>query len=441
VNSEMNFIRFGFIYYFTLIFFSCVVYALNQSDLEYRFDKNRESLQSISQNTDQALLGLENANSAYLPRITLAQSLQSPAFQTPSLQVSIAASWNLLDAKRALQSRLAELQMQFATLEKTLEKSDALLNLRQYVQALNTYELGIGLLRNLEADVKKQRPLWTVETPAKQFAPNEIDSYLKFLEFVDTRKSLELQAERLRKQLSKWTKLPMSELSEGKIQFPGDPVLAGAVVVSTCVDQSPNMLRAKLRLEQEKVFEALRNDASPTLTVSGQLAATTAPVSGQSGFSGQISLTLNIPIPPNAPVSGNAQATVSNSGASQSASLSFPNAFRQSDPQGVYWATKNLEDTKEATQDGLEEALRSRDGLVSNVLLAKQRLEWGERSLRDSAGTDALVRLNARFALMGLKIRGAYDHLNLQLNSLTLANTCNLRFSYNPRDAVFGVKP
>jgi hypothetical protein len=415
--------------------------ALIAFDIELVFEKNYEPSQFNTQNIDQALTGLENANSAYLPRITLAQSLTSTAFQTPSLQVSVGASWNLLDNKRAMQSRLAELQMQFSTLEKNFEKSGALLNLRQYVQALNTYELGITLLRNLETDVKKQRPLWTVETPAKQFAPNEIDVYLKFLEFIDTRKSLESQADRLRKQISKWTKLPMSELSEGKIQFPGDPILSGAVVLSSCVDQSANMQRAKLRLEQERVFEALRNDASPTLTVNGQLAATTAPATGQSGFSGQIGITLNIPIPPNAPVSGGVQATVSNTGASQSANLSFPNAFRQSDPQGVYWATKNLEDTKESTLEGLEDALRSRDGLVSNVLLAKQRLEWGERSLRDSANADALVKLNARFALMGLKIRGAYDHLNLQLSTLTLANTCNLKFSYNPRDTVFSVRP
>jgi hypothetical protein len=85
--------------------------------------------------------------------------------------------------------------------------------------------------------------------------------------------------------------------------------------------------------------------------------------------------------------------------------------------------------------------LCSRDGLVSHVLLAKQRLERGERSLRDLAGADVLVKLNARFVLMGLKSRGAYDHLNLQLNTLTLANTCNLEFSYNPRNTVFGVKP
>ena len=423
------------------LIFSTISLSASYVELEKSLESNFQASQFNFQNQDQALTGLENANSAYLPRITLAQSLTSTAFQTPSLQVSVSASWNLLDSKRALQSRLAELQIQFANLEKTLEKSGALLNLRQYVQALNTYELGITLLRNLESDVKKQRPLWTVETPAKQFAPNEIDVYLKFLEFIDTRKSLETQAERLRKQIAKWTKLPMSELAEGKIQFPGDPVLSGAVVVSTCVDQSANMQRAKLRLEQEKVFEALRNDASPTLTVNGQLAATTAPATGQSGFSGQIGITLNIPIPPNAPVTGGVQATVSNTGASQSANLSFPNAFRQSDPQGVYWATKNLEDTKESTQEGLEDALRSREGLIASVLLAKQRLEWGERSLRDSANADALVKLNARFALMGLKIRGAYDHLNLQLSTLTLANTCNLKFSYNPRDTVFGVKP
>ncbi len=423
------------------LIFSTISLSASYVELEKSLESNFQASQFNFQNQDQALTGLENANSAYLPRITLAQSLTSTAFQTPSLQVSVSASWNLLDSKRALQSRLAELQIQFANLEKTLEKSGTLLNLRQYVQALNTYELGITLLRNLESDVKKQRPLWTVETPAKQFAPNEIDVYLKFLEFIDTRKSLETQAERLRKQIAKWTKLPMSELAEGKIQFPGDPVLSGAVVVSTCVDQSANMQRAKLRLEQEKVFEALRNDASPTLTVNGQLAATTAPATGQSGFSGQIGITLNIPIPPNAPVTGGVQATVSNTGASQSANLSFPNAFRQSDPQGVYWATKNLEDTKESTQEGLEDALRSREGLIASVLLAKQRLEWGERSLRDSANADALVKLNARFALMGLKIRGAYDHLNLQLSTLTLANTCNLKFSYNPRDTVFGVKP
>ena len=312
------------------LIFSTISLSASYVELEKSLESNFQASQFNFQNQDQALTGLENANSAYLPRITLAQSLTSTAFQTPSLQVSVSASWNLLDSKRALQSRLAELQIQFANLEKTLEKSGALLNLRQYVQALNTYELGITLLRNLESDVKKQRPLWTVETPAKQFAPNEIDVYLKFLEFIDTRKSLETQAERLRKQIAKWTKLPMSELAEGKIQFPGDPVLSGAVVVSTCVDQSANMQRAKLRLEQEKVFEALRNDASPTLTVNGQLAATTAPATGQSGFSGQIGITLNIPIPPNAPVTGGVQATVSNTGASQSANLSFPNAFRQS---------------------------------------------------------------------------------------------------------------
>ena len=415
---------------------------MSNTELELQLQQNYAPSQSNIQDQDQAFTSLENANSAYLPRFTLFQTLQSPALQTPSLQVSVSASWNLLDNKRALQSRLAELQIQFANLEKTLEKSGALLNLRQYVQALNTYELGIGLLRSLETDVKKQRPFWTVQTPAKQFAPNEIDVYLKFLEFIDTRKALELQADRLRKQIAKWTKLPMSELSEGKIQFPGDPALSGAVVVSTCVDQSPNMQRAKLRLKQEKVFEALRNDASPTVTLNGQLAATTAPATGQSGFSGQIGITLNIPIPPNLPVIGGVQATVSNTGASQTANLTFPNVFRQSDPQGVYWATKNLEDTKESTLEGLEDTIRSRESLTASVLLAKQRLEWGERSLRDTAGADALVKLNARFALMGLKVRGAYDHLNLQLNTLTLANTCNLKFSYNPRDAVFSsVKP
>ncbi len=416
--------------------------AIGISNFESMFETNYQESQFNSQYQNQALTGLENANSAYLPNITLAQSLRSPAFQTPSLQVSISASWNLLDHKRVLQSRLAELQIQFANLENTLEKSGALLNLRQYIQALNTYELGITLLRNLEADVKKQRPLWTVETPAKNFAPNEIDVYLKFLEFIDTRKSLELQADRLRKQISKWTKLPISELAEGKIQFPGDPMLSGAVVASTCVDQSANMQRAKLRLEQEKVFEALRNDASPTVSLNGQLAATTAPAAGQSGFSGQIGITINIPIPAGAPFTGGIQGTVSNSGASQSANLSFPNAFRQSDPQGVFWANKNLEDTREATLESLEDALRSRDGLVSSVLLAKQRLEWGERSLRDAANADALVKLNARFALMGLKVRGAYDHLNLQLNTLTLANSCAINFSYKPRDPIFNsVKP
>ena len=285
--------------------------------------------------------------------------------------------------------------------------------------------------------MRKQRPLWTVETPAKQFAPNEIEVYAKFLEFIDTRKALEVQAERLRKQLAKWTKLNPAELAEGKIQFPGDPTLPSPVVVSTCVEQSAAMQRSKLRLEQEKVFEALRNDASPTLTLNGQVGVTTAPATGQSALSAQVSLTLNIPLPSNSPFTGSANATVSPTGAVQNATLGFPNTFKQSDPQGVKWAEKNLTDTRESAQDALEDGLRSRDSLVSNILLAKQRLEWGERSLRDASSADALAKLGARFSLMGLKIRGAYDHLNLQLSTLTLANTCNLKFTYNPRDAVF----
>ena len=423
-------------YLLNLLLISSLGEAFSWNSLELEFEKNFDSSQLSSRNFDQFLVNLENANSAYLPRFTLAQTLQTN-YQTTSLQVFLAAAWNLIDGKRALQSRLAELQLQFANLEKTLEKSDALLNLRQYIQALNTYELGIGLLRNLETDVRKQRPLWTVETPAKQFAPNEIEVYAKFLEFIDTRKALEVQAERLRKQLAKWTKLNPAELAEGKIQFPGDPTLPSPVVVSTCVEQSAAMQRSKLRLEQEKVFEALRNDASPTLTLNGQVGVTTAPATGQSALSAQVSLTLNIPLPSNSPFTGSANATVSPTGAVQNATLGFPNTFKQSDPQGVKWAEKNLTDTRESAQDALEDSLRSRDSLVSNILLAKQRLEWGERSLRDASSADALAKLGARFSLMGLKIRGAYDHLNLQLSTLTLANTCNLKFTYNPRDAVF----
>jgi hypothetical protein len=424
---------------FTLLVFGGNSIAMLQLDLETALEKNHQASQFNTQVQDQALISLENANSAYLPRLTLTQTLQSPNYQTVGLQVSLAASWNILDGKRALQSRLADLQLQFATLEKTLEKADALSNLRQYVQALNTYELGVTLLRNLEKDVQKQRPHWTVQTPAKNFAPNEIDSYSKFLEFIETRKALENQAERLRKQISKWTKINLAELAEGKIQFPGDPVLSAPVVASTCVEQSANVQRSKLRLEQEKVFEALRNDASPTLTVSGQVGITSTPPAGQNPVSAQISVTLNIPIGPNLPVTGGANVTASPTGATQTATVTFPNTFKQSDPQGVKWAEKNLADTREATQDGLEEALKSRDNLVSNILLAKQRLEWGERSLREAANAEALAKLNARFALMGLKIRGAYDHLNLQLNTLTLSNTCNIKFGYAPRDAVFNV--
>jgi hypothetical protein len=420
----------------TLIFGSFAL-AATQSDLETAFEQNYEPSQSVVESAENAVFSLENANSAYLPRFTLSETLQAVNYQTVSLQASLGATWNILDAKRDLQRQISELQIKFANLEKTSDKDRARLNFRTYVQALNTYEYGIRMLRSLEADVKKQRPLWTVDTPASQFAPNEIDSYLKFLEFVDSRKSLEVQAERLRKQLGKWTKLSAAELAEGQITFPGDPSLESGIVVDSCVDQSVSMQQANMRLEQEKLYEALTNDASPILTVSGQVNATTAAATGQSAFSGQVSVSLNIPIPNTSVFSGNTQATAGLTGVTQTASVSFPNLLRQAEPQGAKWAEKNLADTREAITDQLNDSLRSRENLISNIKLAKQRLEWGERSLRDSSNADALAKLNARFALMGLKIRGYYDHLNLQINTLSLANTCKLKFNYAPRDAVF----
>jgi hypothetical protein len=278
-----------------------------------------------------------------------------------------------------------------------------------------------------------------VDTPASQFAPNEIDSYLKFLEFIDTRKLLEVQANQFRRQLGKWTKLSAAELAEGQIAFPGDPTLESEIVVDSCTDQSVSMQQANMRLEQEKLYEALINDASPVLTFSGQVNATTAVTTGQSAFSGQVSVSLNIPIPNTSVFSGNTQATAGLTGVTQTASASFPNLLRQAEPQGVKWAEKNIADTREAVTDQITDSLRSRENLINNIKLAKQRLEWGERSLRDSSNADALAKLNARFALMGLKIRGYYDHLNLQINTLSLANTCNLKFNYVPRDVVFSL--
>jgi hypothetical protein len=420
-----------------VLIFSPIAIATSQADLELAFEQNYEASQSVVQNVDSAALSLENANSTYLPRFTFSETLQTVNYQTVSLQASLGANWNILDAKRDLQRQISELQIKFANLEKTTDKDRARLNFRTYVQALNTYEFGIRMLRSLEADVKKQRPLWTVDTPASQFAPNEIDSYLKFLEFIDTRKSLEVQANQLRRQLGKWTKLSAAELAEGQIVFPGDPTLESEIVVNSCVDQSVAMKQANMRLAQEKLYEALTNDASPVLTVSGQVNATTTVTTGQSAFSGQVSLSLNIPIPNTSIFSGNTQATAGLTGATQTTNISFPNLLRQAEPQGVKWAEKNLVDTREAITDQLNDSLRSRENLMNNIKLAKQRLEWGERSLRDSSNADALAKLNARFALVGLKIRGYYDHLNLQVSTLNLANTCNLKFKYVPRDVVF----
>lgn len=413
--------------------------VFSQNDLEKSLVENYSISRDVSQGQDDARVNLESADAGYLPRLSLTQSLQSTGYQTPSIQVTLGSTYNILDGKRTLQSKLADLQLRFAQLESGFEKTAALFNLRQYLQALNTYELGIMLLRGIETDIRKQRPLWLPSTPAKQFAPNEIELYTKFLEFVDTRKVLEVQAQRLRKQIAKWTKIDVTELAEGRIEFAGDPVLLAPVQIAACVDGSAAVQRAGLRLEQERVFEALRNDASPVLALSAQLAATTAPAAGQSALSAQAALTLTIPLPPNNPISGNGVVSVGTAGATQTATLSYPNQFRQADPRGVYWAELNLADTKEASTDDLRESLRSRENLISSVLLAKQRLEWGERSLRDAGSADALVKLGARFALMGLKVRGAYDHLNLQLNTLTLAQTCQLGLTYAPRDAVFDV--
>jgi hypothetical protein len=427
-------------HFFVVTWFLCLfsyAFGINVNELESNLSKNYSFERPSAEGINLAITELEKANAAYLPRFTLTQNARSANYSTVSLEVSVSGNWNILDYKRILQSRIVDLQLRFARLEQSLEKAAVLHSLRQYVQALDAYEFNIISLRRLENDVQKQRPLWQPSTPAKQFAPNEIESYLRFLELIDIRKSLEVQADRLRKQISKWTKIDVSEVSEGKIEFPGDLTLSVPVQVAACVETSTAVQRASLRLEQEKVYEELRNDASPVLTLNGQVAVTTTPATGQSAFSGQVALTLSIPLPPNIPVTGGGQVSVTPGGATQTATISYPNQSRQADPRGVYWAEKNLADIREAVTDDLKETLRSRENLILSIQLAKQRLEWGERSLRDTANGDEIAKLNARFALMGLKVRGAYDHLNLQLNTLTLANTCQIEFTYVPRDTAF----
>ena len=415
---------------------SPLAFSLPQFDLESAFNQNYEASQSLSQTLDTANANFEIFSDANYPKLSLSQAVNWQNFQTVSLQVTVGFSYNILDAKRDLQVRIAQLAKNMAELEQTTEKTQALYILRTYVQALNTSDTVLRLLNGLETDVRKAKPNWTPETPASKFAPAEIDPYVKFLEFLDTRKSVANQAARIQKQISKWTKLSLDELS--KLEFPGDVSLPENDT-QQCVTQSITVKRASMRLEQEKLFEALRNDASPTLNLSASATATTNPTTGQSPIGGVASLTLNIPIGPNAPITGNGQVVVTPTGVTQTASVSFPNVFRSADPQGVKWATKNLEDATENVQDNLTELQATRADGLSTLKVDKQRLDWGERSYKDSLGADELVRLNARFALMGLKVRSMYNHMNYQINGLNLAQLCQLKFSYIPRDAAFTV--
>jgi hypothetical protein len=306
---------------------------------------------------------------------------------------------------------------------------------RSYVQALNTYEVGINALQTLESDIRKTRPHWIPDTPSSKFAPVEIEPYLKFLEFVDARKTLELQSERIRKQIGKWTKIAF-ELIAGRLQYPGDVVIPG-VDQPKCINESVTVQRASLRLEQEKLFEASRYDATPTVTISASGSYNSNPSAGQPNLSGQVSLQAAISLPSSAPGAAGLQVSATPTGLTQTVSASFPNVFRSADPQGVKWATKNLEDAREVVQNDLEELLRTRSTTLETLKLNKQRLEWSERSLKEAAKADELVRIGARLALMGLKVRSVYDHLNLQINGLNIAQLCQLPLAYTPRDPMF----
>jgi hypothetical protein len=117
----------------------------------------------------------------------------------------------------------------------------------------------------------------------------------------------------------------------------------------------------------------------------------------------------------------------------QTATVSFPNTSRSADPQGVRWAQKNLEDTREAIRQDLDDLVRARANGSSAAQVNAQRLDWGERSYRETTGGDELVRLNARFALMGLKLRVLYDQLSLGVNALNIAALCQMEVAYAPR--------
>jgi hypothetical protein len=347
------------------------------------------------------------------------------------LQLGVGVNWNLIDGRRDLERGIAELGQKIAVLERDADRTRAFNSLRSYVQALTTYESAIASLRTLEGEVMTRRPHWTSATPAEKFSPNEIEPYLKHVEFVESRRSLEAQAEQLRIQLSKWTKIPQEQIAEGRIAFPGNPV--PGEIPTDCVENSTNVRRAKLRLEQERLFEALRRDPLITVSLNVNGGYTSTPPQGQSGFNAQVSLTAVIPIPTGSPISGGAQVMATPNGVTQSATVSFPNASRSADPQGVKWAQKNLEETREALRQDLYDLLRARKNGLNAAEVNAQRLDWGERSYRESAGNDESVRLSARFALMGLKLRVLYDQLSLSVNALNTAALCQMEVTYVSR--------
>jgi hypothetical protein len=411
----------------------------SSADLEAAFVQHYEPSQALTQLQDDANLNLSLTQEAFWPRLQLDQTFNWQNYQTTSLQATASLNWDLFDTKHGYQLRIAEIAKTLAELEKTTDRTQALFTLRGYTQGLNTYEVGISALQTLETDIRKARPLWTPDTPSSKFAPVEIEPYLKFLEFVETRKTLELQSNRIRKQISKWTKIAVEELGAGRIQYPGD-VLLPSVDQNKCINESVTIKRALLRLEQEKQYEAMRFDVMPTISLNANGSYSTAPTSGQPNLSGQVSLQAAFRIPPNAPVSANTQITATPAGLTQTASFSFPNLFRSADPQGVKWAQKNLEDAREVVTTDLTELLRTRTAGLETLKLDQQRLDWSERSLKDAAKADELVKINARFALMGLKVRGFSNHLNVQLNALNLAQLCQLPLTYAPRNPLFDLQ-
>jgi hypothetical protein len=423
---------------FTFALLATTASAATFSAIETAFIENYPLDQNLIQNRDQIQIDLEAAHGAYWPRLSLAQALNWQNYQTASLQASTSLSWDLLNIKRNYQLRSVELDQTLNTLDINHNKSQALSNLRTYIQALNTYEIGVNALQTLETDLRKARPHWSPDTSSNRFAPNEIEPYLKFLEFIDTRKSLELQAQRIRKQIGKWTKIAVEELAAGRIQYPGDVVLP-PFDQNQCVTESITVKRASLRLEQEQLFEAMRYDATPTLTLNASGSYTSTPTTGQPNLSGVVSLQAAFNLPPNAPGTFGVQVAATPNGLTQTASASFPNPFRSADPQGVKWAAKNLEEAREVVQTDLEELLRTRQTSLETLRLDKQRLEWSERNYKDTATADELVRIGARLALMGLKVRSVYDHLSYQINGLNVAQLCQLQFTYGARDPLFDV--
>lgn len=429
--------------YLIVIFFILISQSfasnISVNYLEGELIKFYQPSRELSNSLDNSDAFSMNTSASLFPSIAIVETYKWQLYNTSSLDITTVASYSIIDEKRKNLLQISEINQRLSLGAIKNERLSAIFSLRVALQALLAYESVISLLTGFEIDIRRARPHWLPTTPASKFAPVEIDPYLKFLELIDSRKNLELQASKIRNQISKWTKITLEELGPGKIQFPGD-VFLPSIDANNCVNESVAVERAILRLEQEKLNDQLQAGVFPIVTVSGSVTGSSSVPAGQSPFSYQVGITANIPIGPTAPVAGNVQVSAnagSNAGLTQSATLAWPNALRSSEPQGAKWAQKNLEDVREGVANELTDLQRSRVSLEDSIRVNKQRLDWGERAYRDSSGTDELVRLNARFALMNLKIRALYDHFNLQANALNLAQLCKLPVSYVPRDAAF----